>query len=352
MTPELRHAVFDLPLCVGSPLTSSDFLPEGQQRTLVYALQELFAKLNLSDERALSTRALTDSFNWTGADVAVQQDVQELSRVLFNVIEEALARTQYADVISKLYRGTLAYQTICMNCATMYEREEVFCDVMVQVKGCKSLLDGLRHLTTYEDLTGDNKYFCELCQMKTDAKRGMQLKQLPPILTFSLARFEFDWAREQRKKITSKYHYPLELDLHEFVPGSPKYELFAVIIHGGSAFGGHYHAYIRDVLGTGTWVIDPEDKADEASATSTLTSSPPADSTPTWGKAADSKDEGGPAKEESEDVDGFKVAGKKNRKRLRKVQDSKQLKQPPTPASKESEVFPEDCANSALHTYW
>ena len=31
------------------------------------------------------------------------------------------------------------------------------------------------------------------------------------------------------------------------------YELFSVVIHGGSTHGGHYHAYIRDVDGLGTW---------------------------------------------------------------------------------------------------
>lgn len=332
MTPELRHAIFDLPLCSNDPYTPSDFLPDGQQRNLVFALQELFAKLNLSDERALSTRALTDSFNWTGADVVVQQDVQELNRVLFNVIEDALAKTQHADVISRLYKGIYVYQSICMNCASIYERDEAFCDVIVQVKGCSSLLEGLRHLTAYEDLTGDNQYFCEQCQMKVDAKRGMQLKQLPPILTFSLTRFEYDWANEERKKITSKYKYPLELDMHEFVPGSPKYELFAVIIHGGSAFGGHYHAFIRDVLGTGTWEIDPDAGEDDSGSSNFAV----VDELP---------------KDESVDFQEFKVAGsKKQLRRLKKKQAFQPQKKPA--AEKKSLLFPEECTNSALHTHW
>mmetsp|Transcript_13245 Transcript_13245/g.24821 ORF Transcript_13245/g.24821 Transcript_13245/m.24821 type:complete len:1121 (+) Transcript_13245:1588-4950(+) len=335
MTPELRNAVFDLPLCVDSPLTPSDFLPEGQKRTMVLALQELFAKLFLSDERALSTRALTDSFNWSGADVVVQQDVQELNRVLFNVIEESLASTQHSELISKLYKGMFSYQTICMNCAYMSEREEAFCDINVQVKGFKSLVDGLRHLTGYEDLTGDNQYFCEVCQAKVDAKRGMQLKQLPPILTIALQRFEFDWAREERKKINNKYTYPLELDMFEFVPGSSKYELFAVIIHGGSAFGGHYHAFIRDVMGTGTWEIDPDKEE-----------------TPTPSVTAAAVEEEA-QKDESVDFEGdFKIAGKKKRKRLRKAQEGQPQKKPAIEKEKESELFPEECKNSALHTQW
>lgn len=31
------------------------------------------------------------------------------------------------------------------------------------------------------------------------------------------------------------------------------YDLFSVVIHVGGAYGGHYHAYIRDVDSLGTW---------------------------------------------------------------------------------------------------
>ena len=35
-----------------------------------------------------------------------------------------------------------------------------------------------------------------------------------------------------------------------------KYELFSIIIHSGSAYGGHYHTYIKDMEGLGNWNID------------------------------------------------------------------------------------------------
>ena len=35
---------------------------------------------------------------------------------------------------------------------------------------------------------------------------------------------------------------------------SLEYELFSVVIHGGGAHGGHYHAYIRDIDELGSWV--------------------------------------------------------------------------------------------------
>jgi len=33
-----------------------------------------------------------------------------------------------------------------------------------------------------------------------------------------------------------------------------QYDLFSVVIHGGGAHGGHYHAYIRDLDALGHWV--------------------------------------------------------------------------------------------------
>mmetsp|Transcript_27430 Transcript_27430/g.27060 ORF Transcript_27430/g.27060 Transcript_27430/m.27060 type:complete len:104 (+) Transcript_27430:626-937(+) len=101
-------------------------------------------------------------------------------------------------------------------------------------------------------LSGENQYFCENCKEKCDAMRCTRIKQLPPILTFSLNRIAFDTQKLQRVKVTDNFEFPLELDLSAFVEKEKKYELFAVIIHYGAGSGiGHYHAYIRDVLKTG-----------------------------------------------------------------------------------------------------
>lgn len=36
--------------------------------------------------------------------------------------------------------------------------------------------------------------------------------------------------------------------------GDNLYDLFSVVVHRGSAFGGHYFAYIRDIDNLGHWV--------------------------------------------------------------------------------------------------
>ena len=253
MTPELRKAVFDLPLCEGNLETPSNWVPFGQKREILLALQKLFVEMQTLDVSALSTQDLTASFRWTGDEVLIQHDVQELSRVLFDAINRSLSGTPYQDLIYNLYKGTACNQIICKTCGTTREIEEEFWDLLLQVSGFSSLTQSLRSLVKFELLHGENQYFCEVCNSKSDAEKGYKLKQIPPILTFSLNRFEYDLQTLERKKVTKKFEFPLELDMQEFLGQESKYELFAVIIHIGSAHSGHYHAYIRDLLGTGVW---------------------------------------------------------------------------------------------------
>jgi len=97
----------------------------------------------------------------------------------------------------------------------------------------------------------------------------MVIRKFPPILTFALSRFEMNWATGDRKKLNDKFTFPLELDVTpymEFPKDSPEnlYELKAIVIHSGGAYGGHYHAYIHDELEEGNWDIKiPEKYASE-----------------------------------------------------------------------------------------
>lgn len=128
----------------------------------------------------------------------------------------------------------------------------------------------LNNFATRENLNGNNQYKCEKCgNQYRDAEKYCQLKQLPPVLTLSLLRFTYDYKTFQRIKETSKFEFPFDLDLSEFIedsfrsqigPEYSKYELFSVIIHSGSAYGGHYRTYIKDYDNIGEWKIDDENR--------------------------------------------------------------------------------------------
>jgi len=124
------------------------------------------------------------------------------------------------------------------------------------------------------------------------------LHKLPPLLALQLKRFRFDLKTLARVKVNTPLSFPFELDMAEFVSapeesedqppyGSPEavemavdeevesaalavsasahtspladkaamtteYELYAVLVHSGSATFGHYYALIKDV-DAGEW---------------------------------------------------------------------------------------------------
>lgn len=130
-----------------------------------------------------------------------------------------------------------------------------------------------------EQLTGSNQYRCEKCNNQyRDAEKYCQLKTLPPILTLSLLRFAYDLKTYQRYKETGRFEFPLDLDLADYMedsikasvdPDYTKYELFSVIIHSGSAHGGHYHAYIKDTENLGDCIVDQKEPLPNVSETGT-----------------------------------------------------------------------------------
>lgn len=87
----------------------------------------------------------------------------------------------------------------------------------------------------------------------------MKIRTFPKILVLSLNRFLFDFEKMERVKINDNFAFGLEFNSLAFqeIPNENdidnEYELCSVILHRGSAYGGHYHGYIRDVLNEGNW---------------------------------------------------------------------------------------------------
>mmetsp|Transcript_40464 Transcript_40464/g.35912 ORF Transcript_40464/g.35912 Transcript_40464/m.35912 type:complete len:96 (-) Transcript_40464:3089-3376(-) len=88
--------------------------------------------------------------------------------------------------------------------------------MILQVKGQSSLEESLLNMLTLEKLEGSNQYSCDTCDKKVDAYKGIKIRKFPPILTFSLSRFEFDWEKMERKKIDDDFRFGLELDISMF----------------------------------------------------------------------------------------------------------------------------------------
>ncbi|XP_025790940.1 ubiquitin carboxyl-terminal hydrolase 40 [Puma concolor] len=263
-TPEFREALFSLgPEELGS-FENKD-KPDAKVRIIPLQLQRMFAQLLLLDQDAASTTDLTDSFGWTSDEEMRQHDVQELNRILFSALETSLVGTSGHDLINRLYHGTIVNQVVCKECKNVSEKQEDFLDLTVAVKNVSGLEDALWNMYVEEEVFDyDNLYHCGTCDRLVKAAKSAKLRKLPPFLTVSLLRFNFDFVKHERYKETSCYTFPLRINLKPFCEQSELddleyvYDLFSVIIHQGGCYGGHYHVYVKDVDHLGNWQFQEE----------------------------------------------------------------------------------------------
>uniref|UniRef100_A0A8C7GDK4 Ubiquitin specific peptidase 40 n=1 Tax=Oncorhynchus kisutch TaxID=8019 RepID=A0A8C7GDK4_ONCKI len=258
-TPEFREELFSLgPKELGC-LEDKD-KPEAKVRVIPLELQRLFARLLLVDQQSASTGDLTDSFGWNNSEESRQHDVQELNRILFSALEHSLVDTSGSAFIQHLYHGTTVNSIRCKECGNISQRQEDFLDLTVCVRGVCGLEGALWDMFVEEEMfEGSNLYRCGQCDQLVTAAKSAKLRKLPPFLTVSLLRFNFDFARCERYKETGRYTFPLTINLRPFCEQTEdedseySYELFSVIIHKGGCYGGHYHVYIKDMDHLGLW---------------------------------------------------------------------------------------------------
>nr|XP_023828367.1 ubiquitin carboxyl-terminal hydrolase 40 [Salvelinus alpinus] len=264
-TPEFREELFSLgPKELGC-LEDKD-KPEAKVRVIPLELQRLFVRLLLVDQQSASTADLTDSFGWNNSEESRQHDVQELNRILFSALEHSLVDTSGSGFIQHLYHGTTVNSILCKECGNISQRQEDFLDLTVCVRGVCGLEGALWDMFVEEEMfEGSNLYRCGQCDQLVTAAKSAKLRKLPPFLTVSLLRFNFDFARCERYKETGRYTFPLTINLRPFCEQTEdedseySYELFSVIIHKGGCYGGHYHVYIKDMDHLGLWEPPEED---------------------------------------------------------------------------------------------
>jgi len=196
-----------------------------KQDSIPYQLQLLFGRLQLGKSRVVETIGLTKSFQWDSHDSFEQHDVQEFCRVLFDAIETSVVGTAQEKMISSLYEGTMVDYVRCQTCGYESQREDKFMDLSLTVRNDfdkvynESVEKAIEMYSSEEQLTGDNQYFCQQCNAKRDACKGLKLKSLPHILMLQLKRFDLDYETMQRKKLNDKVTFPLILNMNPYITG-------------------------------------------------------------------------------------------------------------------------------------
>lgn len=120
----------------------------------------------------------------------------------------------------------------------------------------------LHSYCTSEDLLNQEKYHCDTCKSKQEAKKNLMISKLPEILMIQIKRFSHDTFWRGSSKVSTHVDFPIDaLDLREYI--HPKhvhdthnrdtlYDLCSIVKHMGSTGGGHYVGYAKHPA-TGKW---------------------------------------------------------------------------------------------------
>ncbi|KAI9758437.1 MAG: hypothetical protein M4579_003067 [Chaenotheca gracillima] len=237
-TNAFRKAVYQIPTQNEETLQNS-----------AYTLQRLFYLLQTSND-AVPTAELTRSFGWETKHIFEQQDVQELSRILMERMEEKMKGTDAENALSKLFVGKTKTYISCINVDYESSRIEDFWDIQLNVSGNKNLDDSFRDYIQVETMDGENKYFAEGYGLQ-DAKKGVIFESFPQILHLQLKRFEYDINRDAMMKVNDRYEFPETFDASPYLSEEADkaepyiYRLHGVLVHSGDFNAGHYYAFLK-----------------------------------------------------------------------------------------------------------
>ncbi|PNS16491.1 hypothetical protein CAC42_225 [Sphaceloma murrayae] len=238
-TNAFRRAVYQIPT-------------EGEQdprNSSAWALQRLFYRLQ-TDPLAVGTAELTQSFGWESRQIFEQQDVQELSRILMEKMEEKMKGTEAENALAQMFVGKMKTYLKCINVDYESSRIEDFWDLQLNVSGCKALDDSFKNYVEVETLEGDNKYHAEGFGLQ-DAKKGVIFESFPQVLHLQLKRFEYDFQRDMMVKVNDRYEFPEVWDASPYLSDTADksepyiYNLHGVLVHSGDMNAGHYYAFIK-----------------------------------------------------------------------------------------------------------
>lgn len=214
-----------------------------------WALQRLFYRLQ-TEPAAVSTAELTQSFGWESRQIFEQQDVQELSRILMEKMEEKMKGTDAENTLAQMFVGKMKTYLKCIDVDYESSRIEDFWDLQLNVSGCKTVEDSFKNYVEVETLEGDNKYHAEGFGLQ-DAKKGVIFESFPTVLHLQLKRFEYDFQRDMMVKVNDRYEFPEVLDVKPYLSDTADmsesyiYCLHGVLVHSGDMNAGHYYAFIK-----------------------------------------------------------------------------------------------------------
>lgn len=224
------------------------------------AFRSIFARLLLTDRPFVDTQPFVSTWKFYGDEVVnpkMQQDAGEFLLLLLDRI---------GDVC---YKGEIANIMLGVDESDGFERKssEVFFTIPLVVLGQKSFDDSLTCFLEKETMTG---YNAESLGKRIDIVKFSRVRKAPDFLILQLKRFEYNLTTWQRYKVNDKFEFPTKFDLSRLMEDESQhseYTLTGMVIHNGTAEGGHYTSYVK--VGE-KWYYFDDTNVTEASQTTVM----------------------------------------------------------------------------------
>ncbi|MGH0141434.1 UNVERIFIED_CONTAM: hypothetical protein FKN15_009228 [Acipenser sinensis] len=265
MIPEARQAVF-----------TAKYAEEIKHKTTLLELQKMFTYLMESERKAYNPRPFCKTYTMDKQplNTGEQKDMTEFFTDLITKIEEMSPDLSVhffqKNTVKSLFGGVITNNVVSLDCEHVSQTAEEFYTVRCQVADMKNIYESLDEVTIKDTLEGDNMYTCSQCGKKVRAEKRACFKKLPRILSFNTMRYTFNMVTMMKEKVNTHFSFPLRLDMtpytEDFLMGkcdrkdgfrdegeakpaeSYEYDLIGVTVHTGTADGGHYYSFIRDIV--------------------------------------------------------------------------------------------------------
>ncbi|XP_048585971.1 ubiquitin carboxyl-terminal hydrolase 34 isoform X2 [Nematostella vectensis] len=224
-------------------------------------LQKMFCFLMMSERKAYNPRSFCRTYTMDKQliNTGEQKDMTEFFTDLISKLEEMSPSLR--DLVRELFCGVITNNVVSLDCSHVSKTKEEFYSVRCTVADMKNLYESLDEVTVKDTLDGDNMYTCSQCGKKVRAEKRACFTVLPRILCFNTMRYTFNMVTMMKEKVNTHFSFPLQLNMapysEEYLMGDKVdedaekdpnywYNLIGVVVHTGTAEGGHYYSFIRN----------------------------------------------------------------------------------------------------------
>ncbi|XP_048404977.1 ubl carboxyl-terminal hydrolase 18 isoform X2 [Stegostoma tigrinum] len=249
-------------------------------RNIPYCLCRLFDQMRTSKTGKVSAESFLHCLRLNHVKAYAQNDAAELFLTIFNLLLDQLQTPHIVEEMKRLFEIKVEQFVKCQ-CDEVTVRDNKFWSLPVPVKETQdgedfTLEDGLEMFFSSQPVRRNNRCSNHVCKMKSPALQdgaevigkvrrrkedrmwvGFKLISVPEILNLHLNRFRAPSNRGGfMRKIYSLVTFPETLNLNQFPISersqkyrnpqeSWQYQLYAVLVHIGSASFGHYIVCVK-----------------------------------------------------------------------------------------------------------